>query len=334
METTSWASTVWEDGGEIQPEGGLSLDDISCDAEFDEGTLDVFDEDPVEQPNEDDATGHRTTEPEAEDDAGAGEEKEEPEIPTRESGDAVEPSEPRKLKFRAQIDHKGKDVEISETDLPELYQKSSNFDRLQKRFDEKDAQLQRYASLAAQLGFDSTDEMFAHATKQARDERVAALVNGGTAQDIAEDYVDRAIERERAEREAKRNPSGKDAQSGDDAQSDGEKREEEKPAIDYAAQVTELFRVRPELKGTLKKLPDEVTREVVENGVPLRTAYAEWEARQIKAENDRMRKEKERFAQQAETAARAPVRGAREGTQSKEQKQDPFIFGFDSDRSY
>lgn len=103
---------------------------------------------------------------------------------------------------------------------------------------------------------------------------------------------------------------------------------------DYRQQIADLFSARPELRGKLQKLPDEVSRAVVENGLPLRTAYAEWEARQVKAENDRIRKEKELFAQQAETASRAPVRGATDGNINETKKPDPFITAFRADRGY
>ena len=86
--------------------------------------------------------------------------------------------------------------------------------------------------------------------------------------------------------------------------------------------------VRPDLRGTLKQLPEEVSKAVVEGGLELRTAYAEWEARQMKAENEKIRREKDLFAQQAETAARAPVRGATDTKVEEKDKPDPFVKAF------
>ena len=322
-ETTDWASTVWEGDGEIQPEGGLHPEDILDAEDFDEGTLQVFDE--TDESEETDGAGGEpspTTETATDADASDAEET----APTPEQG---ETAAEKKLKFHAKVDRKDTEVEISENELPVIYQKSNNFDRLQKRFDEKMARLQGLDALSAQLGFASAEEMLEHAVQQDRDAKIAALVDGGTARDIAEDYVDRSMEKARTDYKLKSIETAQEETVEQDGADDPKNTAPE----DYSAQVTELFRVRPDLKGKLQKLPDEVTKEVVEHGVPLRTAYAEWETRQIKAENERIRKEKDLFAQQAETAARAPARGAKDGS-AKSEKIDPFIQAFRSERGY
>lgn len=322
-ETTDWASTVWEGDGEIQPEGGLQPEDILDAEDFDEGTLQVFDEtDESEETDGADGEPAPTTETATDADASDAEET----APTPEQ---TETAAEKKLKFHAKVDRKDTEVEISEDELPVIYQKSNNFDRLQKRFDEKTARLQGLDALSAQLGFSSTEEMLEHAVQQDRDAKIAALVDGGTARDIAEDYVDRSMEKAKNAHEAK----AKETAQEETVEQDGADDPKSTVPEDYSAQVTELFRVRPDLKGKLQKLPDEVTKEVVEHGVPLRTAYAEWETRQIRAENERIRKEKDLFAQQAETAARAPVRGAKAGS-GKSEKIDPFIQAFRSERGY
>lgn len=323
-ETTEWASTIWEGDGEIQPEGGLNIEDIEDHGEFDEGTLRVFDEDDTPDAA-DGARSDGSPTPETTDEADAGG-KEDP-APTTEPG----PETPKKLKFHAKIDRQESDVEISEEELPGIYQRSKNYERLQQRHDETVEKLRGYDAFAARLGYKDTKDMLEQAERSDRDAKVASLVSDGTAKDIAEDYVDRQIAKARNAQKRKASEAAAAESKAAEHTADGGK----SATPSYEDQVADLFRVRPDLRGTLKELPADVTKDVVENGTPLRTAYAEWEARQFKAENDRIRKERELFAQQAETAARAPVRGAQDGGTSRAEKaDDAFLRAFRSDRGY
>lgn len=329
METTDYAATIWEGEGEMQPEGGLTLEDISGAEDFDEDTLMVFDEteESEAQPNGAESEPAPTTE---QPDAAA--EGEEPEAsPTPEK---AEETEPKKLAFRAKIDRQEQDVEINASDLPGIYQRANNFDRLQKRYEEQREAVKNLDVLAAQLGYESAAKMLEHATQTDREERINALVQGGTARDIAEDYVDRDIARRKSRKAAAVSEPEEPEKDSDTPPAKSGKTAHAGTEPDYRQQIADLFSARPELRGKLQKLPDEVSRAVVENGLPLRTAYAEWEARQVKAENDRIRKEKELFAQQAETASRAPVRGATDGNINETKKPDPFITAFRADRGY
>lgn len=96
---------------------------------------------------------------------------------------------------------------------------------------------------------------------------------------------------------------------------------------DYAAEVSELLRAHPELRG--KPLPDDVTRAAVDEGVPLPEAYRSYAEKATKAELERLREENRVYRQNEEAARRAPVQPvANSGVQ--EQAKDPFLAGFES----
>ncbi len=98
-------------------------------------------------------------------------------------------------------------------------------------------------------------------------------------------------------------------------------------ARDYAAEVSELLRAHPELRG--KPLPDDVTRMAVDEGVPLPEAYRSYAEKETKAELERLREENRVYRQNEEAARRAPIQPvADSGVQEK--AKDPFLAGFES----
>lgn len=333
METTEYAATIWEGDGEIQPEGGLDLSDLLDDGEFGSdrsdaetgaGDGEVKAEDDSSKPDGTDEASAPTT---GQTEPPAGSEADEA-TPTTEF---AEEATPQKLKFTAKVDRKEQNVEMDFSDLPGLYQRAQNYDRLAKKYDTTSAKLQSLEALSAQLGYDSLEAMVEQACQSDREAKVKALVDEGTPLSIAEDYVDRSIEKARSSRKVEEEEADLDESTDSQPASENEEKRNE---LDFKSQVEELFRARPDLKGTLKRLPEEVSRAVVENHVPLRAAYAEWEAQQMKAENDRIRKEKDLFAQQAETAARAPVRGTVDGKIEEKEKPDKYVEGFRSEMEW
>ena len=97
---------------------------------------------------------------------------------------------------------------------------------------------------------------------------------------------------------------------------------------DYQAEVEELLQARPQLRG--QALPDAVSRAAVEGDKRLLLAYLDYEAQQVQAENERLRKENEIYKQNAATAARSPVRGVSGGGATDLKPSDPFLDGFNS----
>ena len=293
----TYDAAVWDEDEMILPEGGLDIDDLST-GEDDSYFGDDQDDDEVSQ--EPDGAGKAAPTTEQIEAAATGETQ--TETPTTET----QPEKmPTKLKFTAKIDRKDQEMELDFTELPGIYQRAQNYDRLQKKFETQAEKIQLMEALSAQLGYDSVDDMLQKAQDSDRTARIQALVDEGTSEKIAADFVDREIAKVKADRTAKAKAAEQDTVHGEKGTNTQRKTEP-----DFKAQVEELFRLRPDLKKDLKTLPQEVVTEVVEKNTPLRIAYAEWEAKQLRAENDRIRKERELFAQQAETASRAPVRGA------------------------
>lgn len=212
------------------------------------------------------------------------------------------------LRFKAKVDHNEIDVTIQPSDLPTLFQKAQNHDRMSKRHDEMNANLLAYEGMAKALGYESLEAMLKTARESSRSRQVEELVEGGTAQEIAEFYVDSKMS-------AKQDSAHK---------ADAPVTEENM----FAAQVDELYRARPDLKGTLKSLPDEVTKDVLSGNKSLLTAYTEWESKQIQAENQRLKNERDAFKQQADAASRSPVRGTTTTGAPNVGAEDPMFIGF------
>ena len=99
-------------------------------------------------------------------------------------------------------------------------------------------------------------------------------------------------------------------------------------ARDYQAEVEELLQARPQLRG--QALPDAVSRAAVADNKRLLLAYLDYEAKQVQAENERLRRENEIYKQNAATAARSPVRGVSGGGATDTKPSDPFLDGFNS----
>lgn len=304
MDIQEFAAIDTSDGASMLPDGGLTDEDIIDDPEF---TDEEFEKFFMDDEDHSDDSAEVETPPTTEDESPAAEQEESNAAPTTESGDEKSSS---KIKVRVKIDHKEQDIELDHDDLPGMYQRANNYDRLYKKYSEQEAEVQGLTALAKQLGFESVKAMVEHAANNDRDERIQALVDEGTSREVAEDYVDRKLEKERSAAK----PMATDEQ------------QETKKESNYKDQVDELFRVRPDLKG-MKKLPPEVVKAVIDEDIPLRTAYAEWEARQAKAEQDRLKIENERIAQTAEAASRAPVRGTKTENTDKG-KDDPWLFAF------
>ena len=71
-------------------------------------------------------------------------------------------------------------------------------------------------------------------------------------------------------------------------------------------------------------------QDAVKNGVRLAMAYLNYEARQMKAENERLKSVNKIHEQNAASAARAPVTGTNGGGATDTAPEDPFLIGFNS----
>lgn len=317
---TIQVTPTWEGSRKIEPEGGLTEADLSYSDEFDPWGDDSEGSEATGKTSEDSSAP--TTETKEEN---VTEKAAEEEAPTTEP----QPEAPKKLKFQAKVDHKVSDVELDFDELPTVYQTAQNYSRLEKKYTTANETIQRMAALSAQLGYASIEEMLNSAGESDRKARIQALVDEGTNEKIAADFVDRDIAKVKADLEAKAKAAEQEDKPGQKETKSEKAKGESAP--DFKAQVAELLQLRPDLKE-MKTLPQEVVTSVVEKGTPLRIAYAEWETKQLRAENERIRREKELLAQQADSASRAPVRGATDRKDDKGDPEDPFLNGFNRRR--
>ena len=221
-------------------------------------------------------------------------------------------TKPAKLKFSATVDHVTSDVELDESDLPSIYQKSQVVDRVQARLSKISPVYEQAERTAKMLGYDSAEEMLKAAADNYRAGEVDKLVSEGTPQTIAEDYVNRKMNSNTA------------------------------PQRDWNVEAIELADEFPELKGN--PIPDVVLYESIARNEPLKDTYRRYKAKQdqavadarksetknLKKENENLRKANSILKQNAEAASRAPVRGVSNSGVS-EKEDDPFLQGFMAD---
>lgn len=235
----------------------------------------------------------------------------------------TEEEKPRpKLKFSAQIDHKTQDVELDENDLPTIYQKAHVTDRVQAKLAKMSPVYEKSERMARMLGYDSVEAMLDAAEKSYTDSEVERLTAENVHPEVARDIVTRRMhEKENA-------PVEKPEE--EEISPESESTEPDKPeGRNFRVEVTELLRAYPKLKG--QPLPQEVIDDCVKNGVPLVTAYANYKDKADEAEKNALRKERNTLKQNADAAARAPVRGVSKGGPTDTKADDPFLKGFNSD---
>ena len=253
-------------------------------------------EDEPEEPKEDAPTTEQ-----AEEDH----EAQEPEAETPEDA-------PRRLRFKARVDREDMDVDIGEDEVPALYQLAKAGERWKAKNDTMRQQVEHYEQIAKGMGYATVDEMIQKTAEGYKAAKVQELMEQGTPQTIAEDYVDRMMQREAAK---------------------APDPEPEEPTLEahernIQAEAQELIVARPDLKT--RQLPMEVV-EAWRNGENLLNAYNRYEARQKEAENQKLKKENNILKQNAAAAAKAPVKGVTGGAPTDTEPEDPFLKGFDSD---
>lgn len=217
---------------------------------------------------------------------------------------------PNKLKFRAKIDHNEQDVELNESDLPGIWQKAQNHDRMQSRLAQQQAQLAGVEQLAKSLGYATVQEMVEKAANAYRDSEVKNLMDSeGVSERVAKAIVEQEM-RGRSEVPAQPNPT------------------QAAPARDTKAEVDQLLAVKPELRG--KQMPPEVISAWT-GGKNLLQAYTEYEAGKSRSEAERLRAENNIHKQNAANAAKAPVKSVSSGGATNNKGEDDFMKGFNSD---
>ena len=243
--------------------------------------------------------------------------------PTTETAAPAAEQPSTKLRFKARVDHEDTDVEMDESDLPTIWQKATATDRYQAKLAKVNPMLERLERMAKNNGYDTVEAMLDAQETYDRETAIEKLVKEGTPKVIAEDYYDRTYGRPAPAQTAPEN-TGKAAEAigvKTDVQTNNP------PARDYAAEVRELWAMRPDLKGT--KIPSEVAAAAA-NGQNIALAYFAYEAKQAKATAEQLRQENNTYKQNAATAAKAPVKGVSGGGATNTQPEDMLLKGFDS----
>lgn len=219
---------------------------------------------------------------------------------------------PRRLRFKARVDREDMDVDIGEDEVPALYQLAKAGERWKAKNDTMRQQVEHYEQMAKGMGYATVDEMIQKTAEGYKAAKVQELMEQGTPQTIAEDYVDRMMQREAAKA----------------PDPEPEEPTPEAHERNIQAEAQELIVARPDLKT--RQLPMEVV-EAWRNGDNLLNAYNRYEARQKEAENQKLKKENNILKQNAAAAAKAPVKGVTGGAPTDTEPEDPFLKGFDSD---
>lgn len=219
---------------------------------------------------------------------------------------------PRRLRFKARVDREDMDVDIGEDEVPALYQLAKAGERWKAKNDTMRQQVEHYEQMAKGMGYATVDEMIQKTAEGYKATKVQELMEQGTPQTIAEDYVDRMMQREAAKA----------------PDPEPEEPTPESHERNIQAEAQELIVARPDLK--MQQLPMEVV-EAWRNGDNLLNAYNRYEARQKEAENQKLKKENNILKQNAAAAAKAPVKGVTGGAPTDTEPEDPFLKGFDSD---
>jgi hypothetical protein len=248
---------------------------------------------------EDTAEEEAETEPEAED-------KAKDALPAAESG-------PRMLKFTAKLLEGEQDIELDEKELPTVYQKAHNHDRMQSKYTELTAQrkadaekLERLETLAKSKGFDSVDAMLA---------AEEALEEDNEAERLSPDNPALGKEIIKLRKQVSAKPKAEPEPQPEPAA----------PKRDFSAEIAELRKRYPETAG-MTRFPDEMNAEVLA-GKSVAEAYANHKAKQAEVEKKRLADENKKLKQNEAVRKAAPVKGTKPATVDN----DAFMKGFDSE---
>lgn len=227
---------------------------------------------------------------------------------------------PKTYRVKARIDHEDIEADIDlEKDLSDIYQKSMVTDRYQRKLAEVSPVLERLERMAKAGGYNSGLEMLEAQENFEREATREKLMQAGTPEVIADDYIERRYG------SASRNAETAPAQEAPE-QTKAPETKPDLPARDLGAEVRELWNMRPELRG--QALPAEVAA-AASKGQNLVRAYLEFESKSQREEAENLRKELNILKQNAASAAKAPVKGVSGGGATDTKPEDPFLRGFD-----
>lgn len=292
----------------ILPEGWTEDSDIFADAEpnaFEPESTDAMDTTPAEE-----------VETPALESAAETTEAEEPaETAPAHEPEVVPEETSNKLRFKYKYDREERDAELDEADLPDIYERALAVDRYKERVSKMSTTNEAAEKLAKQMGYGNADEMLTAAAENYRNSEIERMTSEGVHPEVAAAIVDGRLGAAVADR-------GQPAPQAPNPPAQQAER-------DFTKEAGDLLAIRPELRG--HNLPEEVVRTAMEQGLPLVDAYLVYERKQNTVELERLRKENQIYKQNAEAAARSPVKGTSGGGSTDTKPTDPFIAGFNAD---
>lgn len=221
-----------------------------------------------------------------------------------------------KLRFRARFNHEDQDVELDEADLPTIYQKAQYADKARQELDEARATLKKAEALARKMEYKNAAEMLEDADKNFTTSDVESYVAKGLSEEDAKDVVEAKY--------AKRMADLTEPAPEEDTTVVSRKAE-------FDADVKSFFDAHPELRS--EKVPDEVIQTTL-GGAHFNVAYQQYLDKKSAAEKAALQKENRIYKQNAESAAKAPVRGVKGGGNAASKPQSEFerlfLEGFNS----
>lgn len=234
----------------------------------------------------------------------------------------TEEPQPNKLRFKAKVDHQDVDVELDDSELPSLYEKSRVVDRVRAKLDKQTSIIEKSKKVTKLLGYKDIDEMLDAAKQSYIETQEEQYKHENVHPDVAKDMVKRHVAEIEASIEADKDDAEIPKQPTDKATVAPNGR-------DFRPEVAELLSVYKDLKG--QTLPDEVVKTCISTGEPLLKVYTEYITRLDKAEMDKLRQENNTLKQNAEAAKRAPVTGVTGKSDTDKSPIDPFLQGFDEE---
>lgn len=250
----------------------------------------------------------------------------------------TEQTEPKKLSFRAKIDHKEQDVSIREDELPAIYQKAQNADRAERRASEAKATADTYkaymdkmARVAGLMNFSGEtlegklDALYEGIVGSAKESKVKELVEAGTAQEVAEFVVNQQMKD--AEQGMATAGVQDEPEAADKGGNDGTQQQPPTPE-QFQQDLQALFARFPDAAGDGAEFPHEVMEAYI-RGENLTVAYMDHRVRNAAAENQRLKEQNRILQQNQASAKKAPIHSGVSGSTGRQKAEDPMLAGFD-----
>jgi hypothetical protein len=238
------------------------------------------------------------------------------------------------LTFNAKINHQEQSVTLRRDQLPTIYQKAQNMDRAVQKATEAKEALERYKGMVDQamglakvMNFSgetpeaTIEAMVNGLSETARTAKVNAMVEAGTAKEVAEYIADQQMKDAR--------DSVAEAEVTEEAAAEESAETVTPPTSEQFLQdLQELTARRPGIKGTTDPFPQEVM-EAYMRGENLTTAYLEYEANQAAKELAELRRQTQILQQNQASAQKAPIKTGVSASGPDQAQEDPMLQGFD-----